>query len=35
MAEMIVQGRASTVDVTTLGLDRFTSGALVAEGHVV
>jgi sarcosine oxidase subunit beta len=35
MAEMIVGGRALTVDVTTLGLDRFTSGALVAEGHVV
>jgi len=35
MAEMIVEGRARTVDVTTLGLDRFASGALVAEGHVV
>ncbi len=35
LAEMIVEGRARTVDVTSLGLDRFASGELVAEGHVV
>jgi sarcosine oxidase subunit beta len=35
LAEMIVEGRARTVDVTSLGLDRFTSGELVTEGHVV
>jgi sarcosine oxidase subunit beta len=35
LAEMIVEGRARTVDVSTLGLDRFESGQLVAEGHVV
>jgi sarcosine oxidase, subunit beta len=35
LAEMIVEGRSRTVDVTSLGLDRFTSGELVAEGHVV
>jgi sarcosine oxidase subunit beta len=35
LAEMIVEGRAGTVDISSLGLDRFTSGELVAEGHVV
>ena len=35
LAEMIVDGAARTVDVSSLGLDRFGSGALVAEGHVV
>lgn len=35
LAEMIVQGRASTVDVSSLGLERFASGELVREGHVV
>ena len=35
LAEMIVDGRAHTVDVTSLTLDRFTSGRLLDEGHVV
>ncbi len=35
LAEMIVDGAARSVDVSSLGLDRFGSGALVAEGHVV
>jgi sarcosine oxidase subunit beta len=35
MAEMIVDGDARTVDVSELGLDRFASGAVVPELHVV
>jgi sarcosine oxidase, subunit beta len=35
LAEMIVDGQASTVDVSGLSLDRFTRGDLVREGHVV
>jgi hypothetical protein len=32
---MILQGRATTVDVSGLGLERFESGDLAREGHVV
>jgi sarcosine oxidase, subunit beta len=35
LAELIVEGAARTVDISALSLDRFESGALVAEGHVV
>jgi sarcosine oxidase, subunit beta len=35
MAEMIVDGGARTVDVTSLALERFERGDLVPEGHVV
>ena len=35
LAEMIVNGAASTVDVSSLGLDRFERGDLVAEHQVV
>ncbi|HEX6230344.1 MAG TPA: FAD-binding oxidoreductase [Actinomycetota bacterium] len=35
LAEMIAEGRASTVDVSSLGLERFETGALVSEVHVV
>ncbi|HSJ50907.1 MAG TPA: FAD-binding oxidoreductase [Actinomycetota bacterium] len=35
LAEMIVEGEARTVDVSSLGLERFESGELVTEGHVV
>ena len=35
LAEMIVDGAARTVDVSSLGLDRFALGNLVAEAHVV
>jgi sarcosine oxidase subunit beta len=35
LAEMIVDGAARTVDVSSLGLDRFARGDLVAEAHVV
>ncbi|HEX6332124.1 MAG TPA: FAD-binding oxidoreductase [Actinomycetota bacterium] len=35
VAELIVDGEAKTVDVSGLGLDRFESDELVAEGHVV
>jgi sarcosine oxidase subunit beta len=35
LSEMIVEGHARSVDVSSLGLDRFTSGDLVVEGHVV
>jgi sarcosine oxidase, subunit beta len=35
LAEMIVGGAARTVDVSSLGLDRFARGDLVAEAHVV
>jgi len=35
LAEMIVEGRARTVDVSALSLDRFARGELVSEAHVV
>lgn len=35
VAEMIVEGRAHTVDVPSLGLDRFAAGRLIRETHVV
>jgi sarcosine oxidase subunit beta len=35
LAEMIVDGAASTVDVSSLTLDRFDRGDLVREIHVV
>ena len=35
LAEMIVDGVARTVDVSSLGLERFAQGGLVSEGHVV
>jgi sarcosine oxidase subunit beta len=35
LAELIVDGRARTVDISSLGLDRFERGDLVVEGRVV
>jgi sarcosine oxidase, subunit beta len=35
LAEMIVEGRAHTVDVSSPGLERFSRGPLVREHHVV
>ncbi len=35
LAELVVDGRATTVDVSPLGLERFAHGALAVEGHVV
>lgn len=35
LAELIVGGAATAVDITGLGLDRFERGDLVREGHVV
>jgi len=35
LAEMIVEGAARTVDVSELGLERFATGDLVREAHVV
>jgi sarcosine oxidase, subunit beta len=35
LAELIVEGRATTVDVTPLNLDRFARGELIRETHVV
>ena len=35
LAELIVAGAATTVDISSLGLDRFERGHLVCEGHVV
>jgi sarcosine oxidase subunit beta len=35
LAELIVEGEARTVDISGLGLERFASGDLLAEGHVV
>jgi sarcosine oxidase subunit beta len=35
LAELIVDGAASTVDISSLSLDRFERGELVTEGHVV
>ena len=35
LAELIVEGAARTVDISSLGLERFERGHLVREGHVV
>ncbi|MFB3738982.1 MAG: NAD(P)/FAD-dependent oxidoreductase [Candidatus Velamenicoccus archaeovorus] len=35
LAEMIVEGRATTVDVSALSLERFGRGELIRESHVV
>jgi sarcosine oxidase, subunit beta len=35
LAELIVDGRASTVDISSLGLERFGGDRLVLEAHVV
>lgn len=35
LAEIVVAGAAHTVDIGSLGLDRFATGALVGEVHVV
>ncbi len=35
LAEMVVEGAATTVDVSSLGLERFATGELVREAHVV
>jgi sarcosine oxidase subunit beta len=35
LAELIVDGRATTVDISQLSLERFDRGDLVREGHVV
>jgi sarcosine oxidase subunit beta len=35
LAELIVEGRAETVDISSLALERFSIGELVQEGHVV
>jgi sarcosine oxidase, subunit beta len=35
LAEMIVDGAARTVDISSLGLDRFAAGRIVKESHVV
>jgi sarcosine oxidase subunit beta len=35
MAEIVVEGRARTVDISSLGLDRFAAGRLIGEAHVV
>jgi sarcosine oxidase subunit beta len=35
LAEMILEGRARTVDVSSLGLERFSGGRVVPERHVV
>jgi sarcosine oxidase subunit beta len=35
LAELIVDGEARTVDISPLGLERFTTGDLVRERHVV
>ena len=35
LAELIVEGQATTVDISGLGLERFAGGDLVREGHVV
>jgi sarcosine oxidase subunit beta len=35
LAELIVDGRAATVDISGLGLERFGAGELVTERHVV
>lgn len=35
LAELIVEGRARTVDISALAFERFARGELVVEGHVV
>jgi sarcosine oxidase subunit beta len=35
LAEMIVEGGAHTVDVSSLGLERFARGEVVPEHHVI
>ncbi len=35
LAELIMEGRAHTVDISSLAFDRFARGDLVVEGHVV
>ena len=35
IAELVVVGRATTVDVSSLGAERFAAGDVVVEGHVV
>ena len=35
LAEIVAEGRARTVDISSLGLDRFAAGRLVGEVHVV
>jgi sarcosine oxidase subunit beta len=35
LAELIVEGAARTVDISSIGLERFERGHLVREGHVV
>lgn len=35
LAELVVEGRAHTVDISQLSLERFATGELVSEGHVV
>jgi sarcosine oxidase subunit beta len=35
LAELVLEGRTRTVDISGLGLERFESGELVREGHVV
>jgi sarcosine oxidase subunit beta len=35
LAELIVDGAATTVDISSLALERFDRGELVREGHVV
>ena len=35
LAEIAVEGHATTVDIAALGLERFTTGDLVPEAHVV
>jgi sarcosine oxidase, subunit beta len=35
LAEMIVEGAARTVDISSLGLERFSRGESIREGHVV
>ena len=35
LAELIVDGEATTVDVSSLGLERFETGELIRESHIV
>jgi len=35
LAEMVVEGEARTVDVSSLSLERFAGGQVVAEHHVI
>ncbi len=35
LAELVVEGAARSVDIGSLSLERFATGEVISEGHVV